>query len=186
MKNRYEVHVDNIGCVHEGHNRAEARKVFRSYVNMSKSGYRSRASNEAVNLFMNGEPYLEYHPDSGSSYPGLSLGAAKRNTEHRNLLNNLLHDGVYTFEELTKATQYLGMSAYEVEMTDTFQWEPSYSWVKRIKFFVSPSDTELSIVRLAKKLLGDNRPTETINYGDMIELRWIGAPVIAFISHIDL
>lgn len=186
MKNRYEVYVDNIGKVHECHNRAEARKVFRSYVYLSKSG-NSRAGHEAVSLFMNSEPYLIYEPVSKSSfYPGLSLGDSKRNTERRNLLNSLLHDEIYTFEELIKATQYLGMSAYEVEMTDTFGGDPNYSWVKRIKFFVSPSDSELSIVRLAKKLLGDNRPTETINYGDMIELRWIGEPLVAFINYVDL
>ena len=57
---KYEVMVGNIGSVHTGKVKANAERVYRSYVELSKSG-KGRASGESVTMFMDGEPIAEHH-----------------------------------------------------------------------------------------------------------------------------
>ena len=58
----YEVIVGNVGSVHEGVDRDEAKEVFSQYVEMSKmyGGAGGRVSGEDVTLFEDGEPIVEH------------------------------------------------------------------------------------------------------------------------------
>ena len=55
----YEVTVGNIGCVHRGSNKKEARGVFADYKRRSRSGS-GRAAGESVTLWEDTEPIDEY------------------------------------------------------------------------------------------------------------------------------
>lgn len=60
-KHYYEVIVQNIGKVWEGHDILSATLNFTTYVRMSKSDI-GRASNEVVTLFKDGLVIREYFP----------------------------------------------------------------------------------------------------------------------------
>ena len=71
---------------------------------------------------------------------------------------------------------------YYVEVTDTFSGEPNYAWCHRYELPMPENATRLSIVRAAKKVMGwTGRPCVTTERGDAIELRMVGACVVAFI-----
>ena len=57
----YQVIVGNIGLVHESNRCVEARGIYGEYVRQSRQGY-GRAAGEAVALFKDDEPVLEYEP----------------------------------------------------------------------------------------------------------------------------
>lgn len=64
-QNLYEVAVGNIGVVHTGNVRAEARAVYNGYVKKSRSG-EGRGAYEGVTLFKNSEVLVAYDPPSAS------------------------------------------------------------------------------------------------------------------------
>jgi hypothetical protein len=57
----YQVIVGNIGLVHESNNLITARGAYGEYKRQSQSNY-GRAAGEAVTLFKDGEPHVEYNP----------------------------------------------------------------------------------------------------------------------------
>lgn len=63
----YEVLVGNVGTVVTTKSRREAEGVYRDYVAASRAGV-GRAANEAVALFVDGEPVREYEPLSGREF----------------------------------------------------------------------------------------------------------------------
>ena len=60
MKN-FSVIVGNVGQVHEGSVKAEAVRIYKEYVSLSKAKY-GRVSQEPVTLFADHEPAMEYFP----------------------------------------------------------------------------------------------------------------------------
>lgn len=75
-----------------------------------------------------------------------------------------------------------GLKCY-IEVTDTFGHEPNYSWVKRFTLDNIDGLTNYALVRRVKNLIGWNGcRCQTVNYGDMIELRPYGACQVAFIT----
>ena len=71
---------------------------------------------------------------------------------------------------------------YEIEFTDTFGGEPNYSWVRRAKFHAPENAGRPLLIRRAKRALGLTGRHIASDYGDVIELRFPGACVVAFIS----
>jgi len=59
-QNNYSVICGNIGTVHDGHNRAEATKIFNAYVRLSKKNV-GRAAGEDVTLWENDEPVKDFY-----------------------------------------------------------------------------------------------------------------------------
>lgn len=75
---------------------------------------------------------------------------------------------------------------YQIEVTDTFQGETNYSWVRRHILEVDEKTSDLALVRRAKALEGWNGlPCRKSDYGDMIELRPSGICQVMFISWIS-
>jgi hypothetical protein len=70
-----------------------------------------------------------------------------------------------------------------VEVTDTFNNEANYSWVKRKELDLMDALSKYSIVRRVKKEIGwSGQRCLTVDYGDTIELRPYGVCQVAFIS----
>jgi hypothetical protein len=67
-QNLWQVHVGNIGTVHQGNDGATAHRVYHDYKNQSEDGY-GRAANETVLLYKNNEIVAEYNP--GQNEPDL-------------------------------------------------------------------------------------------------------------------
>lgn len=59
MKHTYDVIVGNIGTVYSGHNRREAERTMRTYIEQSQSNV-GRAGGEAVTLMQDSEVAKEY------------------------------------------------------------------------------------------------------------------------------
>lgn len=60
--NYWEVVVGNVGFVYEGTNGFKARALYNQYVNISATHESSRAYNESVTLFKNGDIHKSYDP----------------------------------------------------------------------------------------------------------------------------
>jgi hypothetical protein len=70
-----------------------------------------------------------------------------------------------------------------IEVTDTFNGEANYSWVKRATLDVPEALSNYSVVRRAKAAVGWNgKRCVTVNYGDTIELRPYGECTVCFIT----
>ena len=68
--NQWEVVVGNVGTVFFGTNGFEARRIYGKYVRISATHVNSRAYNEQVTLFKNGDIRYSYDPltlESGES-----------------------------------------------------------------------------------------------------------------------
>lgn len=71
---------------------------------------------------------------------------------------------------------------YTIEVTDTFGGEANYSWVTRDKLIVKETDTNLAIVRRAKKIAEwAGIKCQKEDYGEYISLRPYGMCQIMFI-----
>lgn len=55
----YQVIVGNVGTVHDGTNKGEAKQVYEEYVKLSEHGY-GRVAYESVLLMEDEEPIEEY------------------------------------------------------------------------------------------------------------------------------
>ena len=70
-----------------------------------------------------------------------------------------------------------------IEVTDTFNGEANYSWVRRQTLDAPDTLSNYSVVRRAKAAVGWNgKRCVTVNYGDMIELRPYGECTVCFIT----
>ena len=70
-----------------------------------------------------------------------------------------------------------------IEVTDTFNGDANYSWVKRVTLDLPDTLSNYSIVRRAKAAVGWNgKRCVTVNYGDTIELRPYGECTVCFIT----
>lgn len=70
-----------------------------------------------------------------------------------------------------------------IEVTDTFNGDANYSWVKRHTIDAPDTLSDYSVVRRVKHHIGwSGKRTATIKYGDMIELRPYGECTVCFIS----
>ena len=93
-------------------------------------------------------------------------------------------------------------NTYQIEITDTFGGQANYSWVKRDTIIMpelthsgydgaqgfSEASKRLrrQLVRKAKAIAGwTGARCETVNYGDMIEIRPRGACMVAFVTYSD-
>lgn len=73
--------------------------------------------------------------------------------------------------------------AVPYEMTDTFDGEANYCWVKRGEVFLLPSASDLARVRAVKKALGiEGVPCKRLDYGDQIALYPVGSCTVIFIG----
>ena len=71
----------------------------------------------------------------------------------------------------------------KVEVTDTFNNEANYSWVKRKELDLMDALSKYSIVRRVKKEIGwSGQRCLTVDYGDTIELRPYGVCQVCLIS----
>lgn len=69
------------------------------------------------------------------------------------------------------------------EMTDTFGGEANYSWVRRGEVELPKGASDLMLVRRVKKALGlEGVRCRKVNFGEIIELRPVGACVVIFIG----
>lgn len=71
---------------------------------------------------------------------------------------------------------------YQIEFTDTFAGEANYGWVKRAQFEAPEDASNSLLIRRAKKALGLVGKHKTSSYGDVVELKWARACVVAFIT----
>jgi len=74
------------------------------------------------------------------------------------------------------------MQKFNIELTDTFDGESNYSWVRR-ETLESNKNTTRSIVRAAKKWCGfTGLRSEIENYGDLIVIRPREINQVAFVT----
>ena len=70
-----------------------------------------------------------------------------------------------------------------IEVTDTFNGEANYGWVKRHTVEMPDTLSNYSVVRRAKAVAGwTGKRCTTVNYGDTIELRPYGECTVCFIT----
>jgi hypothetical protein len=70
-----------------------------------------------------------------------------------------------------------------IEVTDTFNGEANYGWVRRYILDVPMTLSDYSVVRRVKHHIGWNgKRCVTVKYGDMIELRPYGECTVCFIT----
>lgn len=70
-----------------------------------------------------------------------------------------------------------------VEVTDTFNGEANYAWLKRYEMEVPATLSNYAIVRRAKRHIGwSGKRTSTVGYADYIELRPYGECTVCFIT----
>jgi hypothetical protein len=72
---------------------------------------------------------------------------------------------------------------WQAELTDLFNGEANYAWVRRETFTLPDTSTDLGAVRVAKRRLGiAGLRCRRERWGDTIVLRPIGWSVIVFIE----
>lgn len=75
------------------------------------------------------------------------------------------------------------MSRITFELTDTYGGEANYSWGRQGEYSGKNPDSELSIVRDAKRFAGlTGIPCRRENLGDMIALYPFGMCIVLFIT----
>lgn len=73
---------------------------------------------------------------------------------------------------------------FNIEVTDTFNGEPNYCWVRRYTLEVPQAASRGAIVRRAKRIAGwTGKRCITVDYGDTIELRPMGECQVCFINY---
>lgn len=71
------------------------------------------------------------------------------------------------------------------ELTDTFNGEANYSWVKRGKIECKPGEnySDLAAVRRVKAALDvSGVRSKTTDYGDWLEIRFPGQNIVCFVN----
>lgn len=113
----YTVLVGNIGQVHEGQSRDEARKRYDEYVVQSNSGI-GRAGHEQVTLFEDGEPIAEHDPDEQEEE---SEGEVEQEEEEEPEYQ--LEEGDWVTEDHRTFREHLGGSrSVPIEVGDDEDW----------------------------------------------------------------
>lgn len=74
---------------------------------------------------------------------------------------------------------------HQIEFTDTFCGEANYSWVKRAIFEAPDNATQRTIIRRAKRALGLTARHRSYDFGNCIQLDFIGEHTRAFITHLE-
>jgi len=75
------------------------------------------------------------------------------------------------------------MQKFNIEYTDTFGGEANYSWVRRATIEVPDNASDLTLVRLAKKVIGlTGVKCKREQWGDDIVLRPYSSCTICFIT----
>jgi len=70
-----------------------------------------------------------------------------------------------------------------IEVTDTFNGDANYGWVRRHTVEMPDTLSNYSVVRRAKAVAGwTGKRCTTVNYGDTIELRPYGECTVCFIT----
>jgi hypothetical protein len=72
------------------------------------------------------------------------------------------------------------MATLRYELTDTFNGEANYSWVKR-GVISEPKKTDRGNIRYIKSLLGITARHKTENFGDTLRLTFPGDCIVLFI-----
>lgn len=74
------------------------------------------------------------------------------------------------------------MAQWNVEVTDTFDGESNYSWVRR--YTVTPrTDSDLALIRAVKRILGwSGHPCRVERYGDSFAIYPRGVCQVAFVD----
>lgn len=71
----------------------------------------------------------------------------------------------------------------QVELTDTFDGESNYSWVKRYRLEHKPGETDRALMRRVKSTLGwSGIRCRVSQHGEMIDIRPAGAALVAFVT----
>ena len=71
---------------------------------------------------------------------------------------------------------------FQAEVTDTFNGEANYSWVRRATFEAPADAPDRQLVKMARKVLGmTGTRCRRSTYGDTIQLDVVGACIRAFI-----
>jgi hypothetical protein len=74
------------------------------------------------------------------------------------------------------------MITYNVEVTDTFDGEANYSWVRRYSFEAPANATDALLIRRAHKLSGySGARYRKASFDDEIRLDYCGACIVCFI-----
>jgi hypothetical protein len=75
---------------------------------------------------------------------------------------------------------------YQFELTDTFDGEANYSWVKREIVTLPDNATDKQIARKLRAFAGyAAKDGKTHSYGDVIEFRPRGGCVVAFALYVE-
>lgn len=70
-----------------------------------------------------------------------------------------------------------------IEYTDTYGGEANYSWVKRETVAIPDTMSDLTLMRLAKRLMGlSGVKGKTYNHGDLIEFRPYRSCTVMFVQ----
>lgn len=71
----------------------------------------------------------------------------------------------------------------QVELTDTFNGEANYSWVRRYRLEHKPGETNRALMRRVKAALGWSGIRCTVtSYDYLIDIRPTGATLVAFVT----
>lgn len=71
---------------------------------------------------------------------------------------------------------------HQIEWTDTFCGEANYCWVKRATFEAPATATQRTLIRRAKRALNLTSRHRATDFGDCIQLDFIGEHTRAFIT----
>lgn len=74
---------------------------------------------------------------------------------------------------------------FQIEFTDTFCGEANYSWVKRAIFDAPEHATRATLIRRGKRALDLTSRHRATDFGDCIQLDFIGEHTRAFITHLE-
>lgn len=71
----------------------------------------------------------------------------------------------------------------ELELTDLYQGEANYSWVKRVSLDLNADEKTSQIIRKLKAKMGiSHLRHRKEDFGDMVRLRFDGMNVVGFIT----
>jgi hypothetical protein len=71
---------------------------------------------------------------------------------------------------------------FQIEMTDTFNGEANYCWLRRATIDAPADASSQTLIRRAKKALSITGRHRTSDFGDLIRLDMVGACVCLFIT----
>lgn len=71
---------------------------------------------------------------------------------------------------------------FQIEMTDTFNGEANYCWLRRATIDAPADASSQTLIRRAKKVLSIKGRHRTSDFGDLIRLDMVGACICLFIT----